>query len=126
MNGHAGEQGFTIIEMLIAVAILAVIATSISTFLLSNVRHSGKLQAYQKLSTAAKAHMEEVRRDWAEKGKFGNLSALPAVPDNCARSVAQPSVTVAGVTKVVNSRQVTLSCTLNGFTQAFSLEIPEP
>lgn len=118
-------------ELLIATALLAIVATSVSAFLVRNIRHSGKLKADQALTATARDDMEDARRIWAVKANFTTgEGALPTVPTDCVRQVATPSVTVTvggtSTVKTLTSRQLTLTCTKNGYSQSFSLEIPEP
>lgn len=126
---HA-TQGFSLIELLIAVTILGVVTVSISSFLLSNIRHGGKLQADQALTATARDYMEAARHAWSTSANFDDVTKLPAAPADCVRQVVTPTVTVmVGTTptvKTLASRQVTLRCTKNGYSQSFSLEIPKP
>jgi prepilin-type N-terminal cleavage/methylation domain-containing protein len=119
------QSGFSLIELLIAMAIIGMIATALMAFMPTMTRMNRNTRADQEITTAAKRFMEEVRGAWLDPADGpGNFDAAtfadgtaiqgysvsgPAV--NCTASVTDPD---AGAFSPVRRKQASLSCSLSG------------
>jgi prepilin-type N-terminal cleavage/methylation domain-containing protein len=118
-------KGLTIIEVLIAMAILAVLAvvtlTAIPTFLRLNQVATGD----QAVTNHARTFMETLRSQWREEAAFA-AGELPVVRQpvgySCSASVSDPDPGAPGIRK-----RVTLSCTRSGGgNYSFIVELGRP
>lgn len=136
-------DGFTLIEVLVAIAMLSIITAATSGLIITILRSSGKTQSQQSLAYVAQDYMESVRRSWATCDLTGTPATcgatptysayangtLPDVPSTLPTGVtctatANPT-TVSTTTAPVRSRQVTLACS-GGATQSYSLVVTQP
>lgn len=138
------QQGFTLIEILVAIAILSIIAVGVSGMLISILRITGRTQSEQSFGYVAQHYMEGVRVSWNTCAVTGTPPAcsspatypayeaatLPALPSGLPSGVtctaaASPS-TVSNASTPIRSREVTLSCTGSGPSQVYSLVVTQP
>ncbi|RJF75276.1 type II secretion system protein [Deinococcus cavernae] len=76
---RAYRQGFTIIEILVTIAIVAIMVT-VSMYLLTGLRTSPKTRQTLGTSQATSQWFENATNAWLSPANFGNLSLLTAVP----------------------------------------------
>lgn len=112
MNRH---KGFTLVEILIAIAILAVVvsATLAITAGIANVNRNAS--EHQEDVVRIKAFVESVKETWRDESMFeaGSTANTPALPTECtANSVLEGDL-----------RTLTVTC---GDEGAFSLAVARP
>lgn len=130
---HARQSGLTLIEVLIALAIFAVVAAVVLAMFPTIFKVNGQTRADQAVTIGAKAFMEKVRAAADTKPEFDALTkaSLPAMPEaskvnnySCVGDVnAQPDPALTtGLIK-----RVTLNCTHTTFpAQDFTLDLGRP
>ena len=119
-----GSQGFTLVELLVAIAILGLIIVAIGALLpgLAGVNRASAQQ--QTTVLAARAYFEQVRSQL--KNSFSSaLPAPTATPGvTCTTSESQRYSAVDTTLRV--SRTVTLNCSASGRSSSFSLTVANP
>lgn len=139
MNKPTHTQGFTLIEALIATAILGLIMVAVMSLLPSLATTNAASRNEQRAVLAAKAYFENVRAEYARLGapagqgfdKDPTTIALDGTGDgltctrNAATTVTSAPLTTGGVAVPVLKR-VTLTCTIQGRDYTFALDIPRP
>ncbi|MFC4636735.1 type II secretion system protein J [Deinococcus hohokamensis] len=125
------NDGFTIIEILVALAIFAVVMATLLAVLPSLASTNTRSRDQQRVTLAAKSYFENVRSAMAV-----NFNADPTVitvpglgnglscPTKTVNPILQYTPTGSTTPKVVLKR-VSLGCTLNGRPYAFSLDITQ-
>lgn len=142
------KHGFSVIETLIAVAIVGIIATAIMAFLptISRTNQSTRtdqiftIAAKGFMEIAAKGFMEEVRSSWTDtiegrehfdSGTFTNgteiINYIPAnLPTgfSCQAAISDPD---NGAFSPIQRKRVSLTCTAPGVSPVtFSIEFGRP
>ena len=97
-------RGFTLIEMLVAIALLSIIGMALISFLPTIVTLNRNSTQDQEITVAAKQFFEEVRRDWATPTTF-EAGTIPNPPEGCSASIQDPDSGAPGIRK-----RVTLAC----------------
>ncbi len=133
--------GFSLIEIIVAIAILGIVSTAVLTFLPSVTNVNQNTKTDQDITIVAKRFMEEVRAAWLDgtNGQIyfdsGTLSDGTTAVDtyqpnystdapNCTASVSDPD---AGTYTPIQRKQVSLSCTEDdGTSTTFTLEFGRP
>lgn len=124
---RGADGGLTLIEVLVALALFAIIGTAISGLILGNLRISGQTNAVQQTAAIAQDYMEDVRSEWSDAAKFA-AGTLPTAPTGLPSGVTcTPSANPAtGAAPLNGTRQVTLSCTGTKGDQKYSLVVTAP
>lgn len=129
-------KGFTLVEILISIAILGIVSTAILSMTVQNLRSTARVNQQQAASNVARKYMEDVKNLWLTSASY-KAASLPTLPSSsnsslppgvtCTSTVApNTNITTLTTTPTFRSRIVTLTCTGNGNSQNFSLEIVEP
>ena len=111
-------KGLTIIEVLIAVAILAVLAVATLTAIPTFFRLNQVTTEDQAVTAHARTFMETLRSQWSDPAAFAAelLPVLPApVGYGCEATVSDPDPGAPGIRK-----RVTLACTRSAGEGAYS------
>lgn len=88
----ARRNGLTLVEILVAIAILAIVSASVAGIFASIARVNRDATLEQQATVNAKAYFEDVQRHVRDGGAI-TVAALPSVPGGCTG----PTVTgVAG------------------------------
>lgn len=139
MNTTSPTQGFTLIEVLVAMAILGVILVAVLGMLPSLTSTNAASRNEQRAVLAAKSYFENVRAEYARLGapsgqgfdKDPTTIDLTGTGDGltCTRKAAD-TVTSAPLTNggvaVPVLKRVTLTCTIQSREYTFALDIPRP
>lgn len=128
------SSGFTLVEMLVAIALLAIIGAALVTFLPTIVTLNRNSTGEQEITVDAKRFFESVRQAWQDGGHF-EAGTIPienedgteetvalegyAVSDACTVSVMDPDAGSPGIRK-----RVTLTC--DGVSTPFIAEFGNP
>ena len=120
MNGS--QRGFTLVEILVAIAILGIVLASIGAVLpgLAGVNRASSDE--QRAVLAARAYFEQVRA--ALNSNFSADVTTIDIPGNNAGGL---SCTPTSVTSTAgNTRTVTLGCKVNNWKNNFTLTVANP
>ena len=111
------QQGFTVIEVLVAIAAFAVLAAGALSLLPGLFRINAQSQGDQSVTLTAKSFFEQARNAWSTQAAFDAPAALPAPvnPTGYACTASHAATVVAGA--VAHVRRVTLECA-PGYTGA--------
>lgn len=110
--------GFTLIEMLVAIVLLAIISAALIAFMPAIVTLNRRSSQEQEITVAAKSFFEEVRRTWTARDAF-DAGTLPASPEGCTAQVSDPDAGAPGI-----RHRVTLTC--EGLTTPFITDFGRP
>lgn len=118
-------KGLTIIEVLIAMAILAVLAVATLTAIPTFLRLNQATAEDQAVTAHARTFMETLRAQWREEAAFA-AELLPVVPApvgyRCEAAVSDPDPGAPGIRK-----RVALTCTREaGGNYSFIVELGRP
>jgi len=118
-------KGLTIVEVLIAVAILAVLAVATLTAIPTFLRLNQATTEDQAVTAHARTFMETLRSQWRDPAAFA-AEVLPVVPApvgyRCEAAVSDPDPGAPGIRK-----RVTLTCTrAAGEDYSFIVELGRP
>ncbi len=118
-------KGLTIIEVLIAVTILAVLAVAALTAIPTFLRLNQATAEDQAVTAQARTFMETLRSQWRDPAAFaaGSLPVVPAPAGyRCEASVTDPDPGSPGIRK-----RVMLTCTRDaGGDYTFIVELGRP
>lgn len=114
----SGRKGFTLIEMLVAIALLAIISAALIAFMPTIVTLNRRSSQEQEITVATKGFFEEVRSSWTDRDTF-DAGTLPASPEGCTADVSDPDTGAPGIRK-----RVSLTC--DGLTTPFVAEFGRP
>lgn len=129
------NQGFTLIEILVAIAILAVISLAVGALFPPVMRLNATSTGEQRATLASKAYFEALRGELRDNTKFDNAAttvANTAVPGTdtalvCTKDTTPTNVVavplVKGGAEVGVLKRFTLSCAIQNRTYAFTLDI---
>jgi prepilin-type N-terminal cleavage/methylation domain-containing protein len=134
------KQGFSIIETLIAVAIVGIIATAIMAFFPTISKTNQSTRTDQIFTIAAKHFMEDIRSSWTDttegREHFDNDTFVDGslvtdyapqdLPEgfSCQASISDPD---AGAFDPIQRKRVSLSCAAPSTSlAAFSVEFGRP
>ncbi|GGR91813.1 type II secretion system protein [Deinococcus sedimenti] len=120
--------GFTIVELLVAIAILGIVLMSIGAILPGVAKLNQNSRQDQTVVLAGRAYFEQVRAEL--KNNFNSSISGVTVPGNNQNGLScttQESERLSTVTAGVKlSRTVTLRCTVSGRATTFTLTIANP
>ncbi|MFD1734848.1 type II secretion system protein J [Deinococcus malanensis] len=116
------EQGFTLIEILVALAIFSIVVAAIITMLPGLATTNSRTRDDQVL-LAAQGYFEQVRGEL--RNNFDSTLSTVTVPGvgsglSCTTTTPVDLETLNGQSAL---KRVKLSCTINGKTHNFSLDI---
>lgn len=139
MNSTTQTQGFTLIEVLISLAILGVIMAAVMSLLPSLATTNSASRNEQRAVLAAKSYFENVRAEYARLGapagqgfdKDPTTIALDGTGDGltCTRKAAEVRASAPltnGGAAVPILKRVSLDCTIQSRTYTFALDLPRP
>ncbi|PJI54139.1 prepilin-type cleavage/methylation domain-containing protein [Methylobacterium radiotolerans] len=130
----AQSSGLTLIEILVALAIFAVVAAAVLAMFPTIFKVNGQTRADQAVTIGAKQFMEQARAAMDTVTEFDSVTAaasLPAAPDatkvnnySCVRALnSQPDPSIAAG----QIKRVTLTCTHSTYAQqVFTLDLGRP
>ena len=115
MKGRSRTGGLTLIEMLVAIAMLGVLATSTVAFLTTLPKVNRQTSDDQGVTIAAKTYIEDAKASWSDATNFDN-GTLPTVTDakyqasgyTCTAATATVDTTTLPVPRL---KRVTFTCT---------------
>ncbi|ACO45510.1 type II secretion system protein [Deinococcus deserti] len=111
------QSGFTLIEILVSMAIFAIISASVMTFLPALTKSNGATNDQQRVTLVAKAFFEEARSRL--RTNFADTLSTVTVPTNDNGLICTKSMS----TLHSDLKRVKLSCALNSKTYTFSLDV---
>ncbi|MFC4426777.1 type II secretion system protein J [Deinococcus navajonensis] len=114
---HGAQRGFTLIEILVSMAIFAIISASVIAFLPGLTSTNRSTNDQQRVTLAAKAFYEEARSKL--RANFADTLATVTVPTNDNGLTCTQSMTALQT----DLKRVKLSCSLNSKTYTFSLDV---
>lgn len=124
------EQGLTLIEVLVAISIFAIVSVAVLSMFPAIFKLNGQTRADQAVTIGAKQFMEQARANFSTSSGFtaGTLPSAPAATTvnnyDCEPSVANQQSDAAGVVMV---KRVTLDCTHSSQPrQIFVLDFGRP
>ena len=121
------QRGFTVVEVLIAIAFFSLLAAGALSVLPGLFRVNAQAQGDQSVTLSAKSFFEQARNAWSTQAAFDGPAALPAPvnPTGYACTASHAATVVAGA--VAHVRRVTLECA-PGYTgaQAFVTDYGRP
>ncbi|GGK11970.1 hypothetical protein GCM10008955_01510 [Deinococcus malanensis] len=117
------EQGFTLIEILVALAIFSIVVAAIITMLPGLATTNSRTRDDQRVLLAAQGYFEQVRGEL--RNNFDSTLSTVTVPGvgsglSCTTTTPVDLETLNGQSAL---KRVKLSCTINGKTHNFSLDI---
>ena len=127
------EQGLTLIEVLVALAIFAVVSVAVLSIFPTVLKLNRQTRADQAVTIGAKQFIESARVTFSTQTSFdtATTSSLSAGPSgtsvnnyNCTREVSNVQSTATGLVVI---KRLVLTCThSNEPTQTFSLDFGRP
>ncbi|WP_180970042.1 PulJ/GspJ family protein [Deinococcus planocerae] len=119
------ERGLTLIEVLVALAIFAVVSVAVLATFPAIFKLNGQTRADQAVTVGAKGFMEGVRVRYSTQAGF-DTGTLPPVPSGAGYTCTGAVANQLGTSPVLIKR-VTLSCTHPSQpTQTFVLDVGRP
>lgn len=122
------SQGFTLVELLVSIAILGIIMMSVGAILPGMAKVNRSSTQQQATVLAARAYYEQVRSEL--KSNFNVSISSVAIPGNNQNGMScTPTESVKYSTSIPTlkvSRTVTLTCSTAGRTSTFKLTVVNP
>lgn len=129
---HAAESGLTLIEVLVAIAIFAIVSVAVLSMFPAIFKLNSQARSDQAVTIAAKQFMENARTTYISNASFQQgTDGLPAAPTpgngyTCTRS-ANPQLNSTTTPTEVLIQRVTLACEKSGQTSyTFVLDLGKP
>lgn len=119
------SQGFTLVEILVSLALLSVIATATFGLLPGLARSNSATRDEQRVTLVAKSFFEQTAAFYATSVNYDQDPPAPegTVDGLACSAVTSPIPNPAGQTTL---KRVVLSCTLLGRTSAFQRDFARP
>ena len=119
------SQGFTLVEILVSLALLSVIATATFGLLPGLARSNSATRDEQRVTLVAKSFFEQTAAFYATSVNYDQDPPAPGgtVDGLACSAVTSPIPNPAGQTTL---KRVVLSCTLLGRTSAFQRDFARP
>lgn len=114
--GHR-EAGLTLVEVLVAVALLSLLMGALGAYLLSIPRVNVQTTAQQKITLGAKRYFEEVRTTL--QADIDAALPTPAMPEDVTCAAPTAEIILKDDKNKTAIRRVNLSCTMGGKTYTF-------
>ncbi|WP_168734658.1 type II secretion system protein J [Deinococcus sp. KSM4-11] len=144
-----GVQGLTLVEVLVSIAIFAVLSIAVLSSLPGVLKVNRQSRDDQGVTVAGKAYLEKVRAKWDDPtpstdpttGKTTtagqtnfDASTLPTLPDSakmngytCATALATQVTSPAETGSIAMVKRLTLTCSRSGQpTQVFQVDLERP
>lgn len=129
---RAPTWGLTLIEVLVAIALFAIVSVAALALFPTVFRVNGQTQADQAVTMAAKKFMEQVQVLYSTRTGF-DAGTLPSAPASslggytCAAPTATAQAQNSGVAPLTLIKRVSLTCTrTNEPPLTFSLDLGRP
>lgn len=120
MNGRSRAAGFTVIEILVSIALLAVVVVSVLSLLPGLARANAATSDEQRATLVAKSYFEQAAAFYATPANYDSAAPLP---ENTTGGLSCTAPLVTGMSAdaagQVNLKRVTLVCTLRARTFTF-------
>lgn len=114
------KKGFTLIELIITVAVVAIISVPLLQYFSDAAKHNAKSKVQQNAIIAAQNALEELK---AEKGDITKPSTLVATSGAVSASAISRGWQLQSVDHSTGNYEITRSCTVNGSSYKVKAEI---
>lgn len=121
------QQGLTLIEVLVSLAIFAIVSVAVLAMFPTIFKLNSQTRADQAVTISAKQFMENVRVNYSTKAGF-DAGTMPPKPSDCSTpTVTDQLSATSGMATMVVVKRVSLTCTpTNQPTQTFVLDLGRP
>lgn len=121
MNGRARKAGFTVIEILVSVALLAVVVSLTLSLLPGFARVNSMTADEQRVTLVSKSYFEQAAAFYASSANYDSAAPLPENTTGGLTCRTPATTTLSSdAGGQVNLKRVTLTCTLG--TRTFTFE----
>ena len=114
------KKGFTLIELIITVAVVAIISVPLLQYFSDSAKHNAKSKVQQNAIIAAQNALEELK---AEKSDITKPSTLVATSGAVSASAISKGWQLQSIDYAPGNYEVSRSCTVNGSSYKVKAEL---